>query len=213
MCNIREPIERLASGRLDTSLSFENKLSPGLGLTSARRALAHRFCKHTHPPFFISRAVGVEINDFAVAEPNPESFLHEHVSLFLLSKGRFAATSTSRCGLFLRQRASVIDKLSRFCEVNGRARLTGGLVVGSQFGPLKLEKTTTPVLPGSVSREWSKMQVICAYRTVTSLLGQKALVTAGRRGLCLTYLPNTGTHTLRHVVILSTLGLRDEKEL
>ncbi|RAH70444.1 uncharacterized protein BO66DRAFT_81488 [Aspergillus aculeatinus CBS 121060] len=129
-----------------TPLPLKNHLGPELGLAASRGSFAHRIGQDLHPSVLVGCAVSVEINHFAVAEANTEPFLHEHITFLFLSKRRLATATTPGGGLFLHQRRSVINQLDCLRKVDRGTWLTGGLVVGGQFGSLKLKEATTPVL-------------------------------------------------------------------
>ncbi len=126
----------------DLLFSCQNKVRPGF---LRARIFAHGLGQDFHPAFFLGRAVGVEINDLAVREPDSEPFLHEHVPFFFFREGALAASAFA--GTFLLQeRGPVVDQLRRFAEVDRRARLTRRFMVCGQLAPVQLEEAATPVL-------------------------------------------------------------------
>lgn len=49
--------------------------------------LADDLSESFHPAVFLSGAVGVEVDGFAVGKPHAEAFFYEHVALFFFCEG------------------------------------------------------------------------------------------------------------------------------
>lgn len=124
-------------------LTSKHQIRPGL----ARRCiLPHHLRENLHPVIFRGGAVGVEIDDLAIPEPDPESFFDEHVSFFFLGEGALA-TSTAFAGyFFLKQRRAIVNQLGCLGEIDRCSRLACRLVIRGQLGPVELEEAATPVL-------------------------------------------------------------------
>lgn len=128
---VRKSVRSLSSRSLDTALSFEHKLCPGFGLVCSRRAFSDCVREDIQPGVFVGRAISVEVNHLPVTEPDAEPLFNKHVSFFLFGKCRLAPLSTTCCSFFLRQGASVVDKLGRLGKVDRSTGLACSLMVGS----------------------------------------------------------------------------------
>jgi hypothetical protein len=120
----------LGSGSLLFALLFENHGNPPLLRCDVS---ANGLSEDLHPAFLLLAGVGIEINDLAVREAEPEAFLNEHIAFLIFSKARLATTATL-CRGWLLKRALVVKELGRFREVDCRSRLAGTLMVGCELG-------------------------------------------------------------------------------
>ena len=125
------------------SLLCEDKVRPRLWLVGV---LSDDVGKDFHPCVLVSCAVGVEVDGFAVGEADPETLLHEHVTLFFLGKRRFSSAALLRGCIVAHQRRLVIDQLARFRKIDCSSRLSGRFMVGCELGSIERKETTTPVL-------------------------------------------------------------------
>jgi len=90
---------------LHAALALEHQIGPRLdGPAAGGRTFSNSLRHNSEPAVLVCGAVRVEINDFAVAEADTESFFNKHIAIFFLGKCRLAAATISRTGLFLKQR-------------------------------------------------------------------------------------------------------------
>lgn len=116
---------------LHAAFAPQNDLSPGLGLAaSGRGTFADGISQDLHPAILVGRAVGVEVDDLAVSEADPEAFFHKHVALFLFGKRRLTPSTTPGCCFSLGQRRSIVNQLHGFGKVDSGPRLTCRFMVG-----------------------------------------------------------------------------------
>lgn len=110
---------------LDRSFSAQDQTGPSLPRSDL---FADDFSKSLHPALFLSGAVGVKVDDLAVGEPDPESFLHEHVPFFVFGE-RTLPSAFSR-HFFLKKCTTVINEFRGFGQTDGGSWLTGRFVIG-----------------------------------------------------------------------------------
>lgn len=97
-------------------LAFENHIAP---LAFAILAfLANARVEDFHPALFVGGGVSVEVDDFAVVEPDAETFFDKHVSLFFFCEAGLAALAPFSTGFFLGQSTAIVNQLGSIGEVN-----------------------------------------------------------------------------------------------
>ena len=125
------------------ALLCQDNVGPGFRLGEV---FAYDFRENLHPAILLSGAISIEVDGLSVSKADAETFFDKHVPLLFFSKGRFSPTFAFGRDIIAHESRLIINQLAGFGEIDGGSGLTRSFMVSGEFGPVKGEETSPPVL-------------------------------------------------------------------